>query len=761
MRQQLARGSDFEVEVRRIARLLWPTNSHQGAQIIDGRERDGVITTEDAIHVIEATTLRTKQKAIDDIYKTSTLVLQLRQKHPEKSVRGWFITRDDLTADQMSVAEKYVKTVSSLPFKDFLGKLVDAREYLSYREKGSFGSIIDPITNHYDYPRESYVPATFYDEKTGSNLKFNEFGERAIAEGARSVILGDFGAGKSMAMRELFFRSAQKFYIGESSRFPIYLNLRNHIGQDAPVEALIRESTSVGYGRYDDIVKAWRADLTYLILDGFDELLTPAWSQKATHLREHRAACTRLIAEFFKESPIATPIVVAGRFSYFGSNAEMRSAFRLGDSSNSFRVNDFTAEQAVQLFRRMKISSAVPAWLPARPLLLGYIASYAQKKDVNFDVEEIDPAEGWDHLISRICEREADIQKGLYPDYIRQLLERIATKARYSVSILSPISQSDISLAFKEVFGREPDQNSVGMLMRLPGLVAAENQRDDRRFVDADMANVCAAGDVYNYLINAAGSQAEPFAPCRSNIDELAVDFILSKVVRSGLNEGTVWAACEHLSRMPGLGTLKGDALAILSQTSVSEKDRWTIVDDAHAGRIDLRSSPAVFKKIRLSQAVIERVETDSANLDGLPHFSGCIIGTVSGPAAEGKLDKWFGDSEVAVYERSELTNDAILDLDIPRGLKVGLTALRKLYLQPGGGRQENSFYRGISADLRPYISEALHTLCSLGYARKSNRAGSDVYLKSAEKIPEVLAILNHRGSATGALVDALRALRV
>ena len=242
MIQQQSFGRGFEEEVRRIARLLWPTPAYQGAEIVDGRERDAIIVTDDAIHVIEATILRTKLKAQEDIEKTSKLVSRLRKDNPDKIVKGWFITRDDLTADQQAVAAQYKRTVNATPFKEFLARIVDARSYLGFREKRSFGSVADPISNQFSLPRESYVTPSFYEDRRSKVFDFNDFYKASTSIGARTVVLGDFGAGKSMALRELFFRSANDFYTVNSNRFPVYLNLRAHIGQGSPVEALIREA---------------------------------------------------------------------------------------------------------------------------------------------------------------------------------------------------------------------------------------------------------------------------------------------------------------------------------------------------------------------------------------------------------------------------------------------------------------------------------------------------------------------------------------
>jgi hypothetical protein len=46
---------DFENEVRRIARAKWPAAQFSGAQMLDGRERDGIFEAEESINFVEAT----------------------------------------------------------------------------------------------------------------------------------------------------------------------------------------------------------------------------------------------------------------------------------------------------------------------------------------------------------------------------------------------------------------------------------------------------------------------------------------------------------------------------------------------------------------------------------------------------------------------------------------------------------------------------------------------------------------------------------
>lgn len=102
-----AENQQFEDEVRRIARALWPSAEFSGAAIMEGKEIDGVFETEDVIHIVEATTSRRKEKAQQDTTKLSKLINVHKGKSGTRAVRGWFITRDEPTADQRKVAEKY------------------------------------------------------------------------------------------------------------------------------------------------------------------------------------------------------------------------------------------------------------------------------------------------------------------------------------------------------------------------------------------------------------------------------------------------------------------------------------------------------------------------------------------------------------------------------------------------------------------------------------------------------------------------------
>ena len=81
------------------------------------------------------------------------------------------------------------------------------------------------------------------------------------------------------------------------------------------------------------------------------------------------------------------------------------------------------------------------------------------------------------------------------------------------------------------------------------------------------------------------------------------------------------------------------------------------------------------------------------------------------------------------------------------------MTALRKLYLQPGGGRVMGAFMRGIKPDHRLHMGEVLESLVEEGFASISNRTGETIYLKNNEKSVAAREILEMKGKSNNPLV--------
>lgn len=127
--------TQFENEVRRIARSRWPDAQYSGASFINGRERDGVFETEDVIHYVEATTSKRADKARSDTKKIFELMSLQQKSGSMKGAIGWFVTKDEPTADQREEVKKHGKQqIKALSFSQFQQALVDVSGYLSARE---------------------------------------------------------------------------------------------------------------------------------------------------------------------------------------------------------------------------------------------------------------------------------------------------------------------------------------------------------------------------------------------------------------------------------------------------------------------------------------------------------------------------------------------------------------------------------------------------------------------------------------------------
>jgi hypothetical protein len=124
-------GKDFEDEVRRIARLLWPSAEFGGAAMEEGKERDGVFETEEFVHIIECTTSKLKAKAEGDVEKLRGLTRKIGARYSQKFVRGWFITQEEPTAEQRAVVRGAQGRIVTVSFEQFRSRLVDAKSYLS------------------------------------------------------------------------------------------------------------------------------------------------------------------------------------------------------------------------------------------------------------------------------------------------------------------------------------------------------------------------------------------------------------------------------------------------------------------------------------------------------------------------------------------------------------------------------------------------------------------------------------------------------
>lgn len=699
----------FEDEVRRIARLLWPYAAFGGAEIREGRERDGIFDTEEFVHVVECTTSRAKQKAKDDSEKLSKLLKQLEAKHPQKFCKGWFVTLEEPTADQRSYFAKTKGRMVAVSFDQFRSKLVDARTYLNLRSEYPFGSVRDPETGGSDVALD-YVTLDI-STNAGELCSVEALSDRLLS-GHKLVLLGDYGAGKSASLREIHMKLARAFWDQKTIRFPITINLRDHHGQTDVVEALERHARRLGFSQPDSLVRAWRAGYVVLMLDGFDEIATAGWAGKTKKLKDLRYRSMELLRGFVREAPAGTGVLIAGRAHFFDSTTEMFAALGLEASTVVLNLSEFNEEQVAEYLKQKGWTEGIPEWVPSRPLLLGYLASRGLLQETLKSDTGSSPAAGWDSLLARIAERESEIEAGIDPGTVRRLIEFIASLARGTADGLGPLSPDQLAEAFLTVCGHSPDDRGAVLLQRLPGLGGHSSEDGARIFVDADFVEAARGGAVFEFVQNPFTWPLDPDV-WQNTLLSLGAEVAALRCEAAGYEQGKLTAAITTAQKRFRTDTLQADVVLTLKRLQQPYGAGTLFLKEIIAPELAFEPEDPDFGSIEFQDSVVGRLEiAPGTNTDCIPRFVRCHFGVIEGPAGSRDLPSdRFPDATVDSFEDSAQTTNAILSLELPRGTKAVLTILKKLYRQRGTGRRENALYRGLDVATQQLVPQALALL--------------------------------------------------
>lgn len=747
----------FEDEVRRIARQLWSSAAYDGAIMADGRERDGVFITEDNVHLVECTTSRKKEKATHDVKKLSDLAATMRIKYPDKAVMCWFITLEEPTADQRSVVKSRIASphsaapINALSFEQFRRKLIDTREYLSLRKRYKFGSM-EPGEAAAD--RFVYIEPDILDRKD-SRLTITDL-INGLQKGERFLILGDYGVGKSTTMREIFLKMSGQVLDKPRSRFPVHLNLRDHFGQVSPAEALERHSRDIGFPYPHHLVRAWRAGYVTLLLDGFDEIGKAGWSGNASRLGQLRYDSMLLIRKFISESPENCGLAVAGRSSYFNGEVERGKSLGLDHRFSTLKLIDFTDNQVEKYLSQKGLEwHKIPAWLPSRPLLLGYLASRGLLEVATDLYSTLDPAFGWDHLLQRICEREARIEFGVDGDTIRLLIERLASKARADIEGLGPLQPAEIYDTFLEICKFAPDDQSIVLVNRLPGLGAPRSEDGARNFVDQSLAEAARAGDVTRYIANPYGLENAEFDEWEHTLTPTGRDVVAFQCVRHKLSAGQLSTAMEQAIKRNHY-VLGADVIQVAQELDFAYRGSQLYIRGVFHSEIAIGETLNNYSALEYQDCVVQTLGI-APNCDPalLPRFKKCTFGTIEDRISEGDLPAGvFVDCDFQEFANPAQTSRAILTLDLQLGQRVLLVVLKKLYVQSGSGRKESALKRGLDQKERALVPHVLKLLKQEGLVTEAKGATHPIWLPARSESARARQLLASPSSTSDNLMS-------
>lgn len=743
----------FEDEVRRFARLLYLGNDNRGAALIDERERDGIFITDDLVVAIEATRSTRKIKASQDVTKLRSLVGKLAGQYPDKAIRGFFITEQEPTADQRQVTEKAAPQVSAMSFATFQARLVDARLYVSDRKRYFFGSALDPVSQTAEVSGD-YIPLELI-ETSKKRTTYNIDQIRGLLRsGKRIVLQGEYGIGKSMTCREVFLRDTRDLLSNRSQRFSIYLNLRDHQGQTDPTEALDRHSRRIGFPNSSQLVRAWRSGRASLILDGFDEITTSSWPGKVGSLSDVRRRSVRLVKSFVEETPMESGVLLAGRSHFFDSPAEMLTSLGLRADVLVLSASDFSSAQIQQYLASHQWTEFIPNWLPPRPLLVGHLASRGVLEDVK-DIGNVDPAVGWDYLADVLTQRETRVDVGIDGLAVRQILERLATRARKTISGLGPLTFDEVIDTFQDVCSYPPDPEAYILLQRLPGLQIYESAQNSRMLIDDDLSDVWRAGDVARFAANPHHQSMDLYSYWENLLGDVGVSVLAHLLEKQGTSASAAAASLTRLSNDEKFQGLSADLLRsiLLSGHPVSAT---LTLKSLHIPTLELIGSASA-GNVLLVDCIIDLLDVSEAeDASVLPRMTGCDIDRVEGAAGLDSLTaERFEDCTFGTFSESTANLSSILSLAVSDYRRVMLGVLQKIFARRGRGRKEGALYRGaLSEAQRKLVGVVLERLQSELVAMPSRRHASTLWTPNRAMVRRVMQILDNPTTSPDPLLE-------
>jgi hypothetical protein len=137
------------------------------------------------------------------------------------------------------------------------------------------------------------------------------------------------------------------------------------------------------------------------------------------------------------------------------------------------------------------------------------------------------------------------------------------------------------------------------------------------------------------------------------------------------------------------------------------------------------------------------------------PRLVNCEIDEIVGRVGLRDLPAGLVDEScrVAKFSAFDRTTSSIMQANLSVSIKVMLTILKKLFLQPGSGRQERALYRGLKQDARDVVGPVLDIMESEGLARPVLLNRRRVWIPARSQYGRVLKILEAPSESIDGLV--------
>ncbi|MGD9641396.1 MAG: hypothetical protein AB7V08_01520 [Elusimicrobiales bacterium] len=703
----------LEDYVRFIASSKWASPAH--AEHLNGVDIDCVVKPEaDRWVLVEITKENNLEKLRADLAKFASVkpFLFARNIYAE----CYFVCEDEPPPSLMETgAGVNVKVLSTMGFERLF---LDYSSYRHLRLQRKFGSAVDPESGESD-PR-AYVEVKYVTKSSGREYSVLEIAN-LLREGRNIILLGNYGAGKSRCVRELFNILSVPQTL--ATIYPLAIDLRDQWGMKRAHEIIQRHCDDLGAPTITNpVMQILEQDTICLLLDGFDEIGSQTWSDNPVRLTAIRSESLRGVRDLFEHH--RGGVLITGREHYFNSDDEMYKCLGL-DAANTVTLrcaDEFTDAEMSSYLRTAGAAINLPSWVPKRPLVCQLVAKLDAKELAAISDSNTGEAAFWQVFITALCDRERRIHNALDPITIHRLLRRLARITRVKAGDVGPITTEEMSSAFIEVTGMSPVDESALMLQRLSSLGRVAAETSDRCFVDQYILDGLRAEDVTT--IEEKDVQAVINIKWKNPLGRLGLTLLAADMTTAP--HGTQYHRLLKQSALRQNAILAGDVIAAMLIAADGDMVFDNIsISDSHITFLDF--SGRRIRGLSISSSVIDSLDITDSN-PGEVFVRDSMIQQINGVSAAGGLPDWINNCDIATYE-SVSTVARIRNAELTVEQRVFVTIVKKLFFQPGSGRQVEALLRGLGdAGLKKGADRILNRLKSDNIIERFPGRGGDVY---------------------------------
>lgn len=725
---------NLEIHVADLARAMWkrPIASDR----LHGVNFDAVARISDEEFVIlEVTEEFSLEKIRGDVTKIAPVKMHLSAE--SVIVRAYIILNKTPTPGMRDIGKLH--KIKVLSINEFEQEAYDFQSYQTSRTNRPFGSAINPTTGKPDI--FNYIPVSYIDRHNLKKQNIETIAEN-LSQNKKIVLLGEYGTGKSRCIKEIFSYLASTYQ--SASFYPISINLREHWGAQTGLEIIAGHLSRLGLSNLLDRTMQLLANGNIcLLLDGFDELGAQTFGSIDSEKKKNDIRKQALAGVHDLISLSNGPLLITGREHYFHDNKDLLDALGLGVRDSSTLIlgcrSEFEDNQANQYIAALGFTGSTPSWLPKKPLMFQILGTIERK-----DAEDILNSQSgeigfWGQFIDAVCTRESKAHSSIDPLTVKQVLQNLARITRYSSYALGRLTPKDVNTAYEQATGGSPDDAGNLMLTRLCTLGRVEPESPDRQFVDPYIVQLLFADCVTEDItVRDRESLANKF---EQPLNHAGLYFLAQWIDTYGLKSDAI--SYLHSDPSAKNSQLLAEIVSALLLTNDGLLD-FSGLQIAYAEIPDLSLSNIVLSNIALKKCVIWNVHIDNCQIgiDNYVRLIECDINTIHGISNQAATPAWIQNCTIKETE-GVTTSARIKSSGLPAAQKLFLSIVHKIFFQRGGGRKENTLFRGgygQAFDKKIY-EQILSKLISNGIIFQSKDSSGAIYNPNREFMHRMSAI--------------------